>query len=605
MKIKKLIAITLLFSTLIVAGCKETPSSNITPISLKETPKPVPRKPSKTENINQKNNSPVIRKLKNKDNNSPFGIHELTEIRTGDFTNLHEAGVKWVRLPGIHSMLWDLVEKEKGTYDWQKTDQTAKTLTEEGFNIMWNVGNYNRLSGERKKKPSDMQGYLKFLSAAIERYDGDGKDDAPSSPVVTYWQIGNEPDGFFWEDSPENFAELLKKSIITIKKANPNAKVVIGGASIPKGYYDFYPKVFAEFSESDPFFDVMDVHWYENVGDYDTHPIGKYNLIDFMKDLKSTLSKYGDIEIWFTEVGTHTGTKVENRAPQTESAQAIELFQRYIHFIANGVNKVFWCTMSESASYSIQNKNNNFFDNNGLIYNGFSYINDKPVFNEKGVGDDLGENVKKLSFYTYKLLSEKITGFDSVEIIQQSKDVYIYKFINSGNNILMAWQDVGNEKELSIEVGNLDYVKITEVIPNTKTGKELDNNNYPNFFNTGRKKVNNGKLIINLKKIPVLIETCNLNCQNLSEYIPSEINDYNIKKNSPEKTKKCGDGICGPVEEKNNICPQDCNKSPKSINKLPNKLPSKCGDGICGPVEKRSNICPQDCKNTLKNINHK
>jgi len=40
--------------------------------------------------------------------------------------------------------------------------------------------------------------------------------------------------------------------------------------------------------------------------------------------------------------------------------------------------------MIEGASYSIENKHNDFFSNNGMVYNGFSYVDGEPIFNKEG-----------------------------------------------------------------------------------------------------------------------------------------------------------------------------------------------------------------------------
>ena len=66
---------------------------------------------------------------------------------------------------------------------------------------------------------------------------------------------------------------------------------------------------------------------------------------------------------------------------------------------------------------------------------------------------------------------------------------------------------------------------------------------------------------------------------------------FAINSGNPEK---CGDGICGPVEEEKGICPEDCTGETEGAG-AGGAMQGKCGDGVCGPVEKEKGICPEDC----------
>ncbi len=64
----------------------------------------------------------------------------------------------------------------------------------------------------------------------------------------------------------------------------------------------------------------------------------------------------------------------------------------------------------------------------------------------------------------------------------------------------------GDTKEMAIN--NLDFssVKITEAIPNAKSGVDLYAKDYPKFFTTETKPVVNGKVTFILSKNPVFVE---------------------------------------------------------------------------------------------------
>ena len=173
-----------------------------------------------------------------------------------------------------------------------------------------------------------MEAYKAFLSAFVERYDGDGIDDAPSSPVIKYWQVGNEPDNktdtgekIEWNDTPENYAWFLKESAGAIRGANSAAVILIGGlASGIRGLNDFYTPVFTTLATfgSEQYFDIFDVHWFGGVLNNDY-----LGLDDVIDEIKSGMNTYGydGKPIWITETATYSGAPLDFVA-QTEEEQA-------------------------------------------------------------------------------------------------------------------------------------------------------------------------------------------------------------------------------------------------------------------------------------------
>ncbi len=376
--------------------------------------------------------------------NSPYGGNPTAELK--GITPLYkDIGVKWIRYAG-KLMAWDMIEREKCKFDWSLSDSAISEPYKNGLNIVFTVRSYNRWDQPMRKlekgkvmkplAPSDLNSFLKFLTKAVERYDGDGIDDAPGSPIVNHWQIENEVDGNFWGDTPENYASLLKASYKTIKKANPEAKVLITGASNVKGFYGFYIQILKALrdiqdSAERRYFDILDIHWYGNAGDY--RGIQGHDLITFVKDVKKTLADYGygNTPIWFTETGTYGGKGVVGRAgkplsEQDEVTHAAELVKRYVHFIANGVSKVFWTQMVEVHHGAIGMKND-YFENLGLINN----------------PQNDGDSSKKLAYFSYKSMVEKLEGskWEKTENIDLGKDIYAYRFSGDGRVVYVLWYD--------------------------------------------------------------------------------------------------------------------------------------------------------------------
>lgn len=161
----------------------------------------------------------------------------------------------WVR-PHAGEAIWGAIERERGAgYRWgnldaevraAQTNRTALVITIWPF-AQWDQDachasdppapapffrNLNRLYA-----PCDCAGYTAFISALVDRYDGDGSRDMPGLLYpVRHWEVGNEPElqgatggSTFFQGSAASFADLLKTTSIAIRGADPQAVVLAGG----------------------------------------------------------------------------------------------------------------------------------------------------------------------------------------------------------------------------------------------------------------------------------------------------------------------------------------------------------------------------------------
>ncbi len=75
-----------------------------------------------------------------------------------------------------------------------------------------------------------------FVRNIVERYDGDGDEDAEGSPRIAIWQIGNEPNHWeTWAGTPAEYATYLSVGYNAIKAADPTALVATGGLYVLDG----------------------------------------------------------------------------------------------------------------------------------------------------------------------------------------------------------------------------------------------------------------------------------------------------------------------------------------------------------------------------------
>lgn len=134
-----------------------------------------------------------------------------------------ELGVKRGRLQSG----WAKCEKQKGVYEFEWLDECIYGLSEQGVSpwVCLCYGNpiYGtelRLGAKIFTDKKTMAAWLRYVETTVTRY----KD------VVKEWEVWNEPNG----NDSEVYANLLMKTAETIKKIQPDAKVLgLSLAGIP------------------------------------------------------------------------------------------------------------------------------------------------------------------------------------------------------------------------------------------------------------------------------------------------------------------------------------------------------------------------------------
>lgn len=346
--------------------------------------------------------------------------------------------------------------------------------------------------------------YLAFVTATIERYDGDGVGDMPDlENPIRHWQIGNEPNDAYQSD----FAYLQEITYDAIKLADPGATVLIGGVpGSPEGYIQAFDYRFAPILEElgGSHIDVFDFHWYGRA-------FGHYRIVDesagenVLNHIRSTLVANGfpvDMPIWITEMGTYSGDPIDDTFElpyQSEREQAMDFVKRHIHPLSIGVGKVFpaWGMME---GFQLDN---GYFDHTGVIYDG------------RGP-DDPGVGVKKLAYYTYKKMTELLDGTDWSTLTNlhdgtESDHVYLYRCEQDGNPVYIAWWDYFDEP--GYQEGDTHAFEMTGLqdschlvrclVPSVQTGQLVTN--YATAFSVTNGMAIGGSMTIQLGKDPVVV----------------------------------------------------------------------------------------------------
>lgn len=370
----------------------------------------------------------------------------------------------------------------------------------------------------------DYSYYKEYLRRLVGRYGN----------RVAGWFIFNEPRGRYFKyfmkkgydrekahkAAVENYAKLVEITYPIIKGINPDAVVILGGAS-SKQEVDFHADVLAilqdkKNKQGSPLygtggFDVWDFHTYALASEYKKIWVG--NRTKAWESAPKEYAKYKEETYRYCELysnvlnycgfdnkplitkegGTYTGENPYVEKPggsgrklllQDEADQAAFLVKRAIHLLSNGVKLINWSTILEHRSN--KNQPHNFFYYIGLIYNGED--NGKTP-------DPPGDFVPKLSFYTYKFLIDKLKDADwnsfhlrsSYPVLSNSNfDVSVYEFKNKKDETkFAAWVDYYHYNNaanpptrlelqlpvtVSIKLPDLagKQVKITKAIPNAE-----------------------------------------------------------------------------------------------------------------------------------------
>jgi hypothetical protein len=146
--------------------------------------------------------------------NSPFGINTAFSPDTPDLEArlkaLQEIGVKW----GRQDFIWRRIERMPGEYDWEPYERLTRRCRERGVSLFGCLAYAPPFHDPRTVEGAEA--YARFAAAAARRFRGQ----------IEHWQIWNEPNGGFWQGSPEEYARLLTLAGQAIHDAQPAAKVL-------------------------------------------------------------------------------------------------------------------------------------------------------------------------------------------------------------------------------------------------------------------------------------------------------------------------------------------------------------------------------------------
>lgn len=290
---------------------------------------------------------------------------------------MNAAGIGWIRL----NWSWKDIEPEQGQLNYDQFDKVAVSAAEHRIQLLailtsippWSSTapdelkeQYGNLAPVDRYRPADIEDWLLYARRVVERYDGDGHEDAPGSPRISHWEVWNEPNlKLFWPPAPDpaEYVQLLARTHEAIMGADPSAIVVLGGLSgsgvRPDGT-GYLQRIYE--LEGASYFDVVSVHHY-------LHPtLGKIEQLESaLTATREVMDTNGDsdIPLWLTEIGWSDAPNAWG-AP-TSPPEEIAQWLTDVYTAALPAEKIFWYNFRNIFDGSAEVEHNF-----GLVKNDFT-----------------------------------------------------------------------------------------------------------------------------------------------------------------------------------------------------------------------------------------
>lgn len=231
-----------------------------------------------------------------------------------------DLGIKWTR-GGIE---WQSIETNPSrdpaitpVYDFTWTDQIFQYAQSKDVHVVFVLSaaptTYSYLLNNNKSldpaNPICRQRWASFVTAMVERYDGDGNQDMPGTnygkPFIKHWELWNEANlHLFWHYSNDAYddityycSQVLQPGIAAIRAADPQAKIC--GPDFSSSTADGNPKDWLDYiSGQGIIFDVLTHHQYDG-GDSGS---GRFSALQEFYNHAVTQG-YSGKDFWVTETG--------------------------------------------------------------------------------------------------------------------------------------------------------------------------------------------------------------------------------------------------------------------------------------------------------------
>jgi Glycosyl hydrolases family 39 len=249
------------------------------------------------------------------------------------FQVARQLGVQYLRC----AFSWNGIEKEQGKYDWTFWDGLVSAAEENHIGLIPYVAYTPQWAARDpkdfwKQPPRDPALYADFMNRVAARYRG----------RVRSWEIWNEPDNRdYWTGTPDEFAALVVAAARSIRAADPDAVLVLGGMAYGPG--DFFRRVISEF-HLDRYVDVIATHGYPETWLNERAEVIFQQWLPAMRQMIAADQSGADL--WINEMGyadyrysagkaSVYGVDVFHDYEHTRRYQAVMLFKFFVMALAS------------------------------------------------------------------------------------------------------------------------------------------------------------------------------------------------------------------------------------------------------------------------------
>ncbi len=428
---------------------------------------------------------------------SPFGVDYVFALNS-EFRKPELArelggyvGVRWVNFSRID---WGQIEPAaprggKHAYRWAPLDEAVRQWQEQGVHILMSLRFVSpwanakpslkplyldgllswlpRTVADYRPKPEHRKDLQDFVSALVERYDGDGADDMPGLlfPILHYQPCNEAYNELFWAGTAEEYGAQLKDVAEAARRACPDVRVVLSGVCfLPmSGFYDeemdprtrayverllprTAPKMrpfldrMVEFSRASLKFDydILDARW------------SNYGVVS---QCRRELRRAGrpDVAVWSAEIYSAFPLLDAMVLPMTtlhpypapsRSLEYIRITRSPRDPQFDAVNR--WYRGLQAAMV-VKNCLVGLHAGSKRLMNGWALDSQVPLAPYPlAVGGYKSTTFRKLwpAAHTYKLLIEKLDGITACRRLPMPEFIYVYEcVVRGGRKVLVAFVD--------------------------------------------------------------------------------------------------------------------------------------------------------------------
>ncbi len=292
----------------------------------------------------------------------PFSIVLYGDVDdNAGLAKMQQAGSGWVTT----MVFWSDIEPNEPvsgthTYDWTKYDTKFSNAKAAGMQVYVLFGgnpSWAAPSAWGVLPPSRLPDLANVVAATVERYDGDGFQDAPGGLVVNNWSFYAEEDAQqYWGHQGVEFAQMMAAVSPVVHNANPNARVLIGGIGYdwftddefhnPPGPFvrrfitDTLGTLNTNYGGARQYIDAFDFHFY--LVTVERFPTIREKALE----IRQIMSNHGvgDLPLLVSEMGYWS-----DAWGSTQTRQAQYLVHFYVRGLSVGLEQLSWWTVFDAG----------------------------------------------------------------------------------------------------------------------------------------------------------------------------------------------------------------------------------------------------------------